>query len=1098
MHNESGQGPRPGGETLTAPSDTAFEVLWQVARDLRSATSPDDILRLVAQAIAQAGLYRRAVLTLHNEQGDITAIGYHGIPDEVIAAARHARRLQLDTRQAILNSANEISESYFIPSELGLDLSREGRYVKSDTPPLSGGQWQSDDQLFVPLCDAGGKTIGYASVDTPPDGKRPDLPTIRRLEMFIHLATEALERARLDATESRLHRMITHTDDVILRANITDSVLDYVNPAIEKLTGYSVEYVMSRPLEALIGQFIYADDRSKIMAVRGQSRSSSSEGTRTFSTEFRVRHKNGDLRWVWEQSIGICDDDGRLVAVEGILRDITKRHELREKLAASEQKYRLLAENTRDLVYARDTEGNIFYVSPSAKQFMGVEPEEVVNTHFSDWLTDNPINRAAFEVFNAEVRRGETVPPCVLEVRSKAGRTFLMEFNESLMLEENWKVLGVQGVGRDITERKRAEEALKKSEQRFRELADLLPQTVFEIDVEGKLAFANRYGLQSFSYTRKDVDQGVNVMQLFLPQDTEKIKQNMQRLLQGGTPEGHEYTAVRKDGSTFPVLIYSSLIIHNDTPVGFRGIVFDLTERMRAEEKISESEEKWRSLVEHAPNIIMIVDRDGTIQFINHTVPGFSVEQTLGKNICDYTEPEYHDVQMAIIQEVFQTGKTGSYEVRGVGANGHDAWYETKVGPIKRNGQVVAVTLICTDITERKKALEAMRTSEETARVLMNATTESACLIDPQGTILAVNEGTARGLGKSIDELIGANVLDLFPPGLAEARKARVDEVVRSAKPVRFEDEREGRILDNHIYPVFDAQGNVERLAVFVRDITEQEKILHQLRCQSTELDRANSCLVEIVEELHRKNRRAGELTARYQAKNAELESMVSMLAHDLKAPLVSIRELTGIFRRRYSRLIDEGGRTLARRISSNAMNMLRLVESLLDYARAEDYTGSLEDLDLGRMVDDIWEQVIDAFPGRKAVLHRSSPPDSCRFSRVALARVLVNLLRNAVAYVPKERTPTVEVNWQRTDTQLTMSVADNGSGIPRDERKKIFELFYRAQPAATEGSGVGLAVVKKIVDAIGGTITVSARPGGGTVFTLELPLKAGSRSPAE
>ncbi|GAG07364.1 unnamed protein product, partial [marine sediment metagenome] len=132
----------------------------------------------------------------------------------------------------------------------------------------------------------------------------------------------------------------------------------------------------------------------------------------------------------------------------------------------------------------------------------------------------------------------------------------------------------------------------------------------------------------------------------------------------------------------------------------------------------------------------------------------------------------------------------------------------------------------------------------------------------------------------------------------------------------------------------------------------------------------------------------------------------------------------------------------------------------------------------------------VDAFPNRKLVLRRPTQPETLRYSRMALERILANLLRNAVAYVPDDRRPKIEVEWQRSTDQITITVADNGIGIPADEQEKIFELFYRAQPAVSQGSGVGLAIVKKIIDAAHGTISVASRPGAGTVFTVNLPLK--------
>ncbi|MFC2000202.1 ATP-binding protein [Chloroflexota bacterium] len=132
-------------------------------------------------------------------------------------------------------------------------------------------------------------------------------------------------------------------------------------------------------------------------------------------------------------------------------------------------------------------------------------------------------------------------------------------------------------------------ESLRDSEKRFHDLSDLLPQPVFELDLEGNFTYSNSSGFKTFGYTREDLEEGVNALQLFVPEDRERISQNIQKRLTGEEFEDHEYTGLKKDGSTFPIIIYSAPIVHDSKPVGVRGIVLDFTERKRAEDKLQES-----------------------------------------------------------------------------------------------------------------------------------------------------------------------------------------------------------------------------------------------------------------------------------------------------------------------------------------------------------------------------------------------------------------------------------------------------------------------------------------------------------------------------
>ena len=133
-------------------------------------------------------------------------------------------------------------------------------------------------------------------------------------------------------------------------------------------------------------------------------------------------------------------------------------------------------------------------------------------------------------------------------------------------------------------ERRRLEESLRESEKRFRELADLLPQTIFEIDLNGRFTYTNRYGFESTEYTQEDIERGINIAQLFVPEQRDRINENIEKVWSGGQLDDHEYTLLRKDGSTYPALIYANAVIRNGRPVGGRGIILDITERKKVEQ----------------------------------------------------------------------------------------------------------------------------------------------------------------------------------------------------------------------------------------------------------------------------------------------------------------------------------------------------------------------------------------------------------------------------------------------------------------------------------------------------------------------------------
>ncbi len=178
-------------------------------------------------------------------------------------------------------------------------------------------------------------------------------------------------------------------------------------------------------------------------------------------------------------------------------------------------------------------------------------------------------------------------------------------------------VTGIVEHVKDITARKKAEEALQANEKRYRELADSLPQVVFEIDEAGTLTFVNRFAFALFGYSQEEFETGLNALQMIAPEDRARSREAIQRVLQGEPLGGIEYTAQRKDGTVFPVLIHSNRIIHGKRPVGLRGILVDLSEPKRTEDALRKSEERYRVLTDESPFGIAIVSPEGHYHYVN-------------------------------------------------------------------------------------------------------------------------------------------------------------------------------------------------------------------------------------------------------------------------------------------------------------------------------------------------------------------------------------------------------------------------------------------------------------------------------------------------
>jgi len=218
----------------------------------------------------------------------------------------------------------------------------------------------------------------------------------------------------------------------------------------------------------------------------------------------------------------------------------------------------------------------------------------------------------------------------------------------------------------EILEREQAEKALRESEERFRELAELLPETIFEIDVNGDLTFVNRSGLDQFKVTQQDLDQGINGFDMFIPEDRQRVMENAQKVLQGKQIGLLEYTALRKDGSTFPVMVNAAAITYENNPIGLRGIAIDISERVQSEQALRDSESKFRSLFNLSPQAIALTELEtGKLTDVNNMfceLTQYSKGEIIGKTTTGVGFYS-HDDRIGFLNELQTSGEVNGLEM---------------------------------------------------------------------------------------------------------------------------------------------------------------------------------------------------------------------------------------------------------------------------------------------------------------------------------------------------------------------------------------------------------------------------------------------------
>jgi PAS domain S-box-containing protein len=312
-----------------------------------------------------------------------------------------------------------------------------------------------------------------------------------------------------------------------------------------------------------------------------------------------------------------------------------------------------------------------------------------------------------------------------------------------------------------IHQLKKKIDELSEEKERYTQLFEQSNDAIILVTLDGKVFGANNKTEELTEYQEKDI-VGKHVFNLFPKEKLKENKKCFMKILKEGSCF-IENKIITKSGEIKDVEINAKIIrLKEGTFV--QAILRDITKKKRAERELKESEEKWSSLVKNAANIIIISDKNGKIQFINHTVSGLTIEKTIGTKLYDYIPKEYHSLVKKAQKEVFKTGKPNSYEIQRQGSDGSIAWYSSQIGPILKDRKVVAITTIVTDFTKQKKTEETLKESEEKFRAIFENAGEGIAIADAKTKkLIFVNSRMCKILGYKEKELLKLKVKDIHP-----------------------------------------------------------------------------------------------------------------------------------------------------------------------------------------------------------------------------------------------------------------------------------------------------------------------------------------------
>ncbi len=496
------------------------------------------------------------------------------------------------------------------------------------------------------------------------------------------------------------------------------------------------------------------------------------------------------------------------------------------------------------------------------------------------------------------------------------------------------------------------------------------------------------------------------------------------------------------------------------TAVSMRLLTQNLTQSLT---RARRSEAQWRALVRHAPDLIINIQQDGTIDFINRPLNG-EPTTLIGQTIYTFFHPDDHTSVRQAIDQVVSTGQPASCEVRGLDAQGAYRWFSTRVGPVRQAQRITSLTLIATDTTERRQMELALESERDYAQRIITNMGQGLTLTNALGEFLYVNPAYTRITGYASAELLGKTLYDITWPTDHEwlsKEKAARQRGVTGLYEVRIR-HANGHPVDVLItaVPRWEKDTVVGTIAV-VTDLTARKQ---------AEAEREN-------------------LIAELAARNAELERFTYTVSHDLKSPLITIKGFLGFLERDLTTGVQPRIDQDIARIQEATQTMEQLLNDLLELSRVGRIINPPEDVPLGNIVQDALANLEGYLQNSPATLHIADNLPHVCVDHLRIVEVVQNLLENALKFMGDQPQPTIHVGMERQEGEVVFFVRDNGAGIEQKHQQKIFGLFERLD-ATVEGTGIGLALVKRIIEVHNGRIWVeSAGLGQGSTFYFTLPL---------
>ena len=901
-------------------------------------------------------------------------------------------------------------------------------------------------------------------------------------ELMYRVATtqDITERKQAEEKIIQQARLLEQVNDAIL-ASDENFTLTFWNAAAERIFGWKAEEMIGQKAEKILQtEFsnLTRPDAIKELQEDGE-----------FSADVTQLRKDGTRVHIETRTVALRDGNGHIQGYVSINRDISERKEAENRLRENQEQLRSLIREAPISIAMFDL--NMCYIAASER--WGAE----FGRGYSEL-----IGLSHYEVH-------PDLPDRWKEAHQKGLAGEMLRNDDDFWIQNDgikhwlrWAIVpwhdaqgeigGIIISAEDITERKQAAEKLKKSEERYRYLFQNNPYPMWIYD-RTTLTFldVNEAAVTKYGYSHEEFLQ-MTIMDIRPPEDKERLMNN---LAQPRRPLEHSdgWRHLLKDKT----IIYVEITSHTLEIDGHESVFViaqDITERVQAQDTIRLKDELLRLTSEMA--------KVGGWEFDTQTLKGtwtdevariHDLEPSQGANVelglSFYTGESREKIEQAV-KDVVELGRPYDLELEMVSAKGNHKWVRTMAIPVISDGRVFKVQGIFQDITERKRIEEALQKAhdelelkvEERTSALSQANSLLQALMDYMPDQIYFKDMDCRFIRNSRSQasllglndpkaVIGKTDFDFFPH--AAKAYAEEQEVMRSGKSlidieewVVWPDGRESWVSTTKV-PLRNSEGETIGIFGISRDITERK--------------RAEQSIQELNSDLENQ-------AVKLQAANKELEAFSYSVSHDLRAPLRAIDGYTRILVEDYEPLLDEEGKRICGVISAEARRMGQLIDDLLAFSRLGRKEMYSSNIDMKALVVSVLNELLKEKDRERIDFNITKLP-SARADSSLIRQVWVNLLSNAIKFTSKKERAVIEVGSKSSKDEVIFYVRDTGAGFDMEYANKLFGVFQRLHSESEfDGTGVGLAIVQRILRRHSGRVWAEGEVDKGATFYFALP----------